>query len=183
MKGVVFTVFMEFVEEQFGLEIADRIITESDLASEGAYTRVGTYDYQEMLELVQSLSQAIAKPQEELLVKFGHHLFFQLIKLHSYHLDNCDSAINLLCKIDDSIHVEVLKLYPEAELPVIDCKRKTGNVTVLHYKSKRPFADLAMGLIQGCFDHFNENFEIQRLDQSSKNETVFTLIKKDDQLT
>jgi GGDEF domain-containing protein len=38
MKGVVFTEFMEMVEDRFSLEIAERLIEESNLASLGIYT-------------------------------------------------------------------------------------------------------------------------------------------------
>ena len=35
MKGIVFTEFLEMVEEKFGLEVVDYIIESSELASEG----------------------------------------------------------------------------------------------------------------------------------------------------
>ena len=31
MKGMVFTEFLDMVEEKFGMEMADRIITESEI--------------------------------------------------------------------------------------------------------------------------------------------------------
>jgi len=42
MKGIVFTEFLDLVEEKFGMEMVDKIITQSELESEGAYTAVGT---------------------------------------------------------------------------------------------------------------------------------------------
>ena len=38
MKGIVFSEFMELVEEKFGLETVDHLIESTDLASGGAYT-------------------------------------------------------------------------------------------------------------------------------------------------
>ena len=49
MKGIVFTEFLEMVETKFGLETVDNIIENSDLKSEGIYTSVGTYDFNEMV--------------------------------------------------------------------------------------------------------------------------------------
>ncbi len=57
MKGIVFTEFLEMVEAEFGLETADKIIMDSKLASNGAYTVVGTYDPSEMGQLVTNLSK------------------------------------------------------------------------------------------------------------------------------
>jgi len=44
MKGIIFTEFLEMVEDRFSPEIADRIIEAADLPSGGAYTAIGTYD-------------------------------------------------------------------------------------------------------------------------------------------
>lgn len=52
MKGIVFSEFMDLVEESFGLEMIDELIEQSDLPSGGSYTAVGTYPHGEMLTLV-----------------------------------------------------------------------------------------------------------------------------------
>ena len=52
MKGIVFTEFLELVEDKFGLEMVDNIITSSTLESEGVYTAVGTYSFSEMLTII-----------------------------------------------------------------------------------------------------------------------------------
>jgi hypothetical protein len=56
VKGVVFTEFLEMVEEKFSPAVADSVIEQSTLASGGAYTTLGTYDHQEMLQLVTNLA-------------------------------------------------------------------------------------------------------------------------------
>lgn len=56
MKGIVFTEFLELVEDKFGLEMVDKIISSSELESGGIYTSVGTYSFSEMLQLLQHLS-------------------------------------------------------------------------------------------------------------------------------
>src|SRR5688500_13719002 len=75
MKGIVFTEFLEMVEHQFGPAIADRIIVESKVASNGAYTSVGTYDHGELVAMVVCLSAATGVPAEALVQAFGEHLF------------------------------------------------------------------------------------------------------------
>ena len=50
MKGLVFVEFVEFVEQEYSLEMVDRIIDNSALASGGAYTSVGVYDHREMFD-------------------------------------------------------------------------------------------------------------------------------------
>ncbi|MEK0435552.1 MAG: hypothetical protein RL369_1601, partial [Pseudomonadota bacterium] len=57
MKGIVFREFIDMVESQFSLETADAIIQASSLSTHGAYTTVGTYPHQEMVDLVANLSE------------------------------------------------------------------------------------------------------------------------------
>ena len=40
MKGIVFTEFLDLVEEKFGLEMVDTIIEQSNLDSGGVYTPI-----------------------------------------------------------------------------------------------------------------------------------------------
>ena len=48
MKGIVFTEFLDLVEERFGLEMVDAIISQSKLESKGVYTSIGTYSFSEL---------------------------------------------------------------------------------------------------------------------------------------
>ena len=59
MKGMIFTEFLEMVESKFGLETVDTTIENSDLPSEGIYTSVGTYDFNEMVSLIAGLSEEV----------------------------------------------------------------------------------------------------------------------------
>ncbi|MDW1810083.1 heme NO-binding domain-containing protein, partial [Vibrio sp. Vb2362] len=45
MKGIIFTEFMELVEEKFGLDVLDQVLDLSN--DEGVYTAVGSYDHKD----------------------------------------------------------------------------------------------------------------------------------------
>src|SRR5438445_13808374 len=117
MKGVVFTEFLEMVEERFSAEIADRIIEAADLPSGGAYTAVGTYDHHELLRIVSELSGVTQLPVAQLVRAFGKHLFARFVCLYPQFFEGAGNAFAFLLKIEDHIHVEVRKLYSDAELP------------------------------------------------------------------
>lgn len=82
MKGVVFTEFLAMVEDQFSFEIADRIIEASDLATDGAYTSVGTYDHTELLRLITALSGETGVAIPDLARVFGTYLFSRFHALY-----------------------------------------------------------------------------------------------------
>jgi len=177
MKGIVFSEFIEFVEERFSPEMADDIIEASDLPSGGAYTSVGTYDHQELLQLVSSLSEITHTPVPELVRAYGYHLFDRLSTIYPHFITKTESAFTFLQHVDDHIHVEVQKFYPEAELPSFEYEFPLPNQMIMIYRSVRPLADLAEGLIRSCIEHFGEDILVEREDLPSEEGTMakFTL--------
>jgi hypothetical protein len=181
MKGVVFTEFLEMVENKFSPEMADRIIEETDLPSGGVYTAVGTYDHREMIQLVSCLSQETGIPSAELVRAFGLHLFGRFHTIFPKYFEDVSSAFDFLQRVDHYIHVEVRKLYPDAELPSFECDTSQSGCLRLTYRSSRPFAALAEGLIRGCVAHYGEAVDIAMEDLSDGAGTAarFLLTKKD----
>jgi hypothetical protein len=166
MKGVVFTEFLEMVEDRFSAEMADRIIESSNLPSRGAYTSLGTYDPAEIVRLVSQLSAATGIAPPVLTHAFGKYLFSRFVALYPRVFDGIDSSYALLEKVEGTIHVEVRKLYPDAELPRFECNSSEPGRLTMIYSSPRGFADLAGGLIEGCIEHFGEKIDIQKEDLS-----------------
>ena len=74
MKGIVFTEFAEMVENSFDADMMDDLIDATDPASGGAYTTIGTYDYNELINMVVELSNRTEIPVPKLVNTFGHHL-------------------------------------------------------------------------------------------------------------
>ena len=161
MKGIVFTEFLEMVESSFGLETADTIIENSELPSEGIYTSVGTYDFNEMVSLITSLSETVDIPANDLIYTFGLYLFTSLGKAHPEVIKSYNSPLALLYSIEDHIHVHVQKLYPEAELPTFKILDKTDTSISMIYSSSRGLYRLAHGLMEKCFEHFNGSAVIE----------------------
>jgi hypothetical protein len=164
VKGVVFTEFMEMVEARMGLDMLDQIITEAELPNDGAYTSVGTYDHAELVRLVMALSRATGLDTAELVHVFGQHLFQRFHTTYPAFFEGVDTAFDFLSRIDGVIHVEVRKLYPDAELPKLRCERVSEREMTLLYSSPRGFGDLAAGLIDGCIRHFGEQVSVRRTD-------------------
>lgn len=162
MKGVVFTEFLEMVEQRFSAEVADEIIESTTLASGGAYTAVGTYDHQEMVALVGALSQRSGLAVPALLKAFGEHLFGRFAQNYARLIDPSPDAFAFLSGIETVVHSEVRKLYPDAQLPTFTVEEHGERRMVLRYRSGRHFEDLAEGLIVGCLRHFGEHVTLSR---------------------
>lgn len=180
MKGIVFTEFLEMVEARFGADLADRIIETANLPSGGAYSSVGTYPHAEMMALVGRLAAETGTPAADLVKAFGRHLFDQFTRGYPAFFEGVTTAFSFLNSLEHHIHVEVRKLYPDAELPTFDCSAKSPDHLEMVYRSSRGLADLAEGLLLGCFDHFKEAVDMTREDLSGgANTTVrFTLTRR-----
>lgn len=166
MKGMIFTEFLEMVEEKFSLGMVDHILSHADLASGGIYTAVGTYSHDEIVQLVVNLSNATKIPIPDLLYAFGERLFDRFSQKYAHLLLGSDSAFTFLEQLETYVHAEVKKLYPEAELPKFECCRTSEGTLTMLYRSNRSMSDLARGLIQGCVCYFNENIEVTQEDLS-----------------
>jgi hypothetical protein len=162
LKGLVFTEFLEMVDARFSLETSERILEMSDLPSGGIYTSVGTYDFQEMASLVVNLSRETGIPAPDLLQAFGRHLFARFLELFPNFFEGIDSAFDFLSRINGYVHIEVKKLYPDAELPLFDCEREGADRLVMTYRSSRDIPDLAEGLIRASLAHYGKSFDLSR---------------------
>jgi len=164
MKGVIFTEFLGFIEQQFGLQMVDHLISATDPESKGAYTSVGTYDSGELVNMVVELGKKTETPVPGLIKAFGSHLFNHFVEAHSETLGNVKSTEELMSQVENRIHVDVRKLFPDAELPTIGFAELEPNKCEVIYQSKRPFADLAEGLITAAIKHFEDPIELTRED-------------------
>ncbi|MDG1509618.1 MAG: heme NO-binding domain-containing protein [Flavobacteriaceae bacterium] len=168
MKGIVFTEFLDLVEEKFGLEMVDAIISQSKLESKGVYTSIGTYSFSELLQLLQNLQTKTGISINNLLLIYGEHFFSVIETNYKDLLSSYNDPIEMLASIENHIHVEVRKIYTDAELPTFIIKEKTKKTLILIYKSSRSMHHFGLGLMNKTFEHFN-----------SKATIVLEKIKKD----
>jgi len=178
MKGVVFTEFIEMLEKAHGFAFTNDVIEGADLASEGVYTAVGTYPASEMVSLVQTLSQKTDTEIPALLKTFGRHLFQSFLGYYPQFMENFDNSFDFLHTVDNHIHVEVKKLYPDAELPRFETKNLENGDMEMIYTSERKMADLAEGLLEAAMEHWNETGTIAKSNLNEDGSKVLFTIRR-----
>jgi hypothetical protein len=160
MKGIIFTEFIEMMEKEYGFTITNQVIEDSKLVSEGIYTSIGTYPFPELARMVQTLASITNHNVNGLLKNFGRYLFGRFSLLHPQFILQYKGSLELLAGIEGHIHRDVRKLYENAELPYFEFTEENGHPTIL-YRSKRNLNYFAWGLMEGCFEHFNEHYHIE----------------------
>lgn len=152
---MVFKAFEAHVARHMGEDMLDEALDQPGLTNGGAYTSVGVYPHDDLLALVGFVSERSGVPPSALVRQFGHELFGRLADGHREVIAGFSGCIDMLAGIETVIHRNVRKLYSDTELPGFAVlAREDETYLRLAYRSARPFADLAEGLIEGAFDHY-----------------------------
>ena len=160
MKGAIFTILQDMVEDQMGVEVWQDIISASDLTSGGVYTSAQHYDDEEVFIIVGALAEKTGLSAEQLLDAYGEYLFD---KLHSSLPDDMglpESYFDYLESVHTQIHVEVRKLDANASLPELALINRSEKAATLEYRSELKLCHLAIGLLKGSAAFFNEDVHI-----------------------
>lgn len=162
MKGMVFVELLTMAENVLGEDAVDEIIEAADLPSGGVYTAVGRYDCAELMTLVAAIGAHADAPLDVLQRQFGGWMLDRFQKVYPAFFEGKPDALAMLEAIDGEVHVEVRKLYPDAELPSFETARAGPDKLRLVYRSQRPLAEFCHGLIDGCLNHFGTPGTIAR---------------------
>ena len=161
MQGFIFKDFLEFANGRLGNAVVDQALAQCQLESRGVYSTRQQYDPRELVTLVGELRRQTGHTGRELLQSYGQWLFKTLVNL-PLPIPSFDDSFSFLAAVEEGFHKEIRELYPNAHLPRLICERLGPHEMNFEYQSALGLADLAYGLLLGCFDHFHEAVEIQR---------------------
>lgn len=185
MRGIVFCEFLDWVEDQYGLTMVDRIILRSDLATGGAYTSIGEYDHDELRQLVAQLSAATQTTEPELLQVLGKRLFARSSEFFPRYFGSAHSSLDVLSNVDELIRVEIRKLYPDADVLKLEWGHEASEQWSFAYRSSLACADLVEGMLAASVEQFCDQIELEREELEIEHEPAvcFRLTTRDPILT
>lgn len=172
MKGFIFTNFLDFVEKSNGLDMVDQMLGECDLASEGVYSAFNSYEFDELVTLLTYVSEKTDISPQILLESFGRFVFPYLIGKHSYIIEKYSNAIDLIAGIENHIHIEVKKLYEDAELPTFNVVEKKEDSLTIIYTSTRGLTYFAIGLMKETLQFFKVKGTIDMVENYNNDGSV-----------
>lgn len=182
MKGMIFTGFLAFIEQKYGPDFLEEMLEAVPLSTGGAYTNIGNYSHVELLDMLQFVKAERSVELNAFVHEFGCALFAHLVESFPSMMERYSDSFQLIHELDQTIHKNVVKLYPEAEVPQMDARiSDDGAILTLQYHSSRPFMYVALGLMDGCINHFGDSISIEMLDQSNGkgNHAQFILTRHD----
>jgi hypothetical protein len=163
-------------EAAFGEETVDMVLDKANLDNGGAFTTVGNYPCSELVKIVVAFSEHSGLSPQVLQMKFGHWMMDHFVVAYPQFFKNKTDAFAMPESIEEEIHVEVRKLYPEAELPTFATARTAPNQLTMVYESPRPLSAFCEGMIEACLEHFDEEGSIRSAAHpTNENVTTFAI--------
>lgn len=157
MKGIIFNFLENLIIDKFGDEIMEEIYEEAEFSVDAPpFVGPETYPDSDLVAIVALLSEKSNFPIDDLIHEFGKYMFPILAGKYPVFLQDIDSPLELLKNVNDIIHVEVRKLFKEANPPIITIKDINQNKATLHYSSERKLCRLLEGLLDGVAAYFGK---------------------------
>ncbi len=174
MRGVLMTEFLGWIEKTRGIAEVDAIVTElgDELTDGGAYTAVGNYPHDELVRMMRVTAARDGVTEFELQRQFGTALFPTLAHTGAPMLEGVTGSRDVFARINDVIHVEVKKLYPESHPPSVTMEEVDENEAFIEYSSHRHMAALCLGLVEGALDFYQESAEVTMVGEGHESDSA-----------
>lgn len=171
MKGIIFTNFINYMQANYDARILKNTLQAAGRVDDkGEYTEAETYPYEELFQLVGSLSAQTGITMASTFENFGQYLFINLAKRFSEFFAPDETLFSFLQKLEDHIHIEVRKKYPGANLPGFTFESIDDNNLKMIYHSERAMSDFGIGMIRGAAVWFKREVFVGKKDLSPNHE-------------
>ncbi|MCY3005529.1 MAG: protein kinase [Planctomycetota bacterium] len=161
MHGLILVQLQKFAQQTFGPEKWRRALSQSGL-DQTSFSAGLVYEDRQALELIVLASQTLRVPVDEVVELFGRFLSTELIRLYSRVIKPEWRTLDIIENTETFIHSAVRVGNPGAVPPVLDAIRLSENELQLLYSSDRKLCKLAIGIIHGLADHFQEVIEVHK---------------------
>ena len=176
MKGVIFNVVQEVIEELYDTDSWDDLLDAAVL--DGAYTALGDYADEELVAIVGAASAATGLGVDDVLRLVGHHALPKLASRLPESMTRADDPFAFIRRVNDIIHPEVLKIYPQAAPPAFEFDDHPDGLLV-RYLSARNLPALAEGLLSGVSMLFDVEVTVVRVPSEDETGAQFLVTVND----
>jgi predicted hydrocarbon binding protein len=154
MKGIIFNLLEDFITEGWGEETYDQILSRCPLHATGPFVGPGTYADADLMTIVAKTTERLGISVPEAVHAFGKYCFPRLAAKFPMFVEGHTHPKSFLKTIDAVIHVEVRKLFKDAEPPTMRFVDPSPDELLITYISKRKLCTLMEGLLDGTAEYF-----------------------------
>jgi len=159
MKGIIFNLLERFIVENLGEDKYEEILSACALKTKEPFVGPGSYPDEDLMAIVAKTVETMGVTPPEALRAFGRFCLPILAEKFPGFMTPYDHPKEFLMTVDSVIHVEVEKLYPDAQTPSLAYDDPAPDRLVIHYESSRKLCQLMEGLIDGVADYYGSPIE------------------------
>ena len=154
MKGIVFNLLESFVCEGWGDEKYEEILALCPLKTKKPFVGPGTYPDSDLMAIALKASEILEVDLPDALRAFGRYSFPRLAQRFPQFVVGHDRPMPFLLSVEDVIHIEIKKLFPNAVTPSFTYRGVSDDRLVIEYRSRRKLCSFMEGLLDGVAGYY-----------------------------
>ncbi|RIJ41868.1 heme NO-binding domain-containing protein [Pontibacter oryzae] len=155
MHGSIFVFLKRFVESTYDFSTWIRLSEETGV-NRTTYQMHEMYPVEELNTIIKAISETSGKGAHEVLEAFGTFLVPDLLLIFKKYIDPNWGTFEMIQNTETALHGAVRLQDNRTNPPRLNVTRVNKNLLVVDYYSKRRMASIAIGIIKGIAQHFNE---------------------------
>ncbi|MBD8048034.1 heme NO-binding domain-containing protein [Clostridium faecium] len=163
MKGTVVATWVRTCRNFYGDSFVDEAMSEAGFQGKKIFFPAEDVDELKIQKFIKYISNHKGISEQELWKKIGKdniYSFSKDFKAFFYH-DNTYSFFKSLY----DIHTVMTKRIPGAKPPIVDIKAVSDKEAVITYSSKRKMFDYFLGMLEGSFNYFKEEADLDVIEK------------------
>ena len=159
MHGIIHLELKKFVLATHGSSVWNSLVESAGLVGK-RYPAKRAYEDGDLLALVNSASEVLNTPVDNILESFGEFIAPDLMSLYSGHVNPAWKTLDFLENAEGVIHHAVRANEPESTPPRLVARRQSATQVIIEYRSDRKMCALARGIVRGVADKYGEHVDI-----------------------
>lgn len=161
MHGIIFSELKRYAGARLGADGWESLLTAAKLSGK-AYVISEPYPDSEALALVGAASQLVKLPVAVVLEDFGRFITPTLMSVYGRLLQPQWRSLEVIENAEATIHTVVRLRNKGATPPVLKVQRASADELTVVYASPRKLCHLAVGIVHGIGEHFQEILTVQQ---------------------
>lgn len=159
MHGVFHKGLKDFVIDEYGRDVWQEAQASSGVDRQ-MYLAVNYYPDQEFISLVEAIGAAVDDSPFDVLELFGAAVADRLLDTYGRVVDDSWSVMDLLEHVESVVHTSLRTHNDELTPPELGVSRPGADEVIIVYQSPRRLCPVAIGLIRGVADAFDEEVRV-----------------------
>ena len=155
MHGSIFVFLKRFVEKTYDFSAWVKLSEETGI-HRTTYQMNEMYPVKELYTVVGAIAEHSGKDRNVVLEEFGTFLVPDLLLIFNKYVNPTCCMFDMIQNTEAFMHGAVRRQDERTNPPRLFVTKVSKNLLVIDYHSKRRMASIALGIIKGIANHFNE---------------------------